>query len=37
MAFEGWQLAMIDEAGFNGIRPEHIHRVGDEINKLLQD
>ena len=37
MAFEAWQLAMIDEAGYNGIREEHIRRVGDEINKLPQD
>lgn len=22
--FEPWQLAMIDEAGYNGIREEHI-------------
>ena len=37
MAFEAWELAMIDEAGYNGIRPEHVRRVGDEINKLPQD
>lgn len=35
--FEPWQLGLIDEAGYNGIRPEHIRRVGDELNKLPYD
>ena len=35
--FEPWQLGMIDQAGYNGIRPEHIRRVGDELNKLPYD
>ncbi|MBR5094998.1 MAG: hypothetical protein IK095_07890 [Oscillospiraceae bacterium] len=34
MAFEAWQLAMIDAAGYNGIRREHIEAVGREIEKL---
>lgn len=25
--FEPWQLAMIDDAGYNGIRDEHIERL----------
>lgn len=25
--FEPWQLAAIDEAGYNGIRDDHINRV----------
>lgn len=25
--FEPWQLGMIDEAGYNGIRDEHIEKV----------
>ena len=25
--FEPWQLAMIDEAGYNGINDEHIEKV----------
>ena len=29
--FEPWQLAMIDEAGYNGIRSEHIERVTDSL------
>lgn len=29
--FEAWQLGMIDEAGYNGIRKEHI----DEIVKVI--
>ena len=31
--FEPWQLGLIDEAGYNGIRPEHIRRVGDELRR----
>lgn len=30
--FEPWQLAAIDDAGYNGIRDEHIERV---VNSLL--
>ena len=29
--FEPWQLAMLDDAGFNGIREEHIERVADSL------
>ena len=29
--FEPWQLAMIDEAGYNGIRDEHIDRVAASL------
>ena len=29
--FEPWQLGMIDEAGYNGIRDEHIDRVADSL------
>lgn len=29
--FEPWQLAAIDEAGYNGIREEHIDRVAEAI------
>ena len=31
MPFEPWMLAAIDEAGYNGIRQEHIEAVGQEI------
>lgn len=29
--FEPWQLGMIDEAGYNGIRDEHIEKVADSL------
>lgn len=29
--FEPWQLAAIDEAGYNGIRQEHIERVAKSL------
>ena len=29
--FESWQLGMIDEAGYNGIRDEHIEKVADSL------
>lgn len=29
--FKAWQLAAIDEAGYNGIREEHISRVADSL------
>ena len=29
--FEPWQLAMIDDAGYNGIRDEHIDRVAESL------
>ena len=29
--YKDWQLAMIDEAGYNGIREEHIEKVADSI------
>lgn len=31
--YEPWMLAAIDNAGYNGIRDEHIDRVADEIYK----
>ena len=31
MTFEGWELAMIDEAGYNGITENHILRVVEEL------
>lgn len=37
MAFEAWQLALIDSAGYNGIRGEHIEAVARELEKLPQD
>lgn len=29
--FEPWQLAMIDDAGYNGVRDEHIDRVAESL------
>ena len=29
--FESWQLGRIDEAGYNGIRDEHIEKVADSL------
>ena len=29
--FEPWQLAAIDDAGYNGIRDEHIDRVAESL------
>lgn len=29
--FEPWQLAMLDDAGYNGIRDEHIQRVAESL------
>lgn len=29
--FEPWQLAAMDEAGYNGIREEHIERLADSL------
>ncbi len=29
--FEPWQLAMIDESGYNGIRDEHIKKVATSL------
>ena len=37
MAYEAWQLGLIDSAGYNGIREEHIEAVGKEIEKLPQN
>lgn len=34
MGFEGWQLGLIDEAGYNGISDEHIDRVAGEIREM---
>ena len=31
--FEPWMLGAIDEAGYNGIRDEHLDRVAEEIHK----
>ena len=31
MMFEPWQLAMLDDAGYNGIRDEHIDRVAESL------
>ena len=37
MAFEAWQLGLIDSAGYNGIRGEHIEAVAQELEKLPQN
>ena len=29
--FEPWQLAMIDDAGYNGIQDEHSDRVAESL------
>ena len=29
--FEPWQLAIIDEAGYNGIRDDHINKVAESL------
>lgn len=29
--FEPWQLAMIDDAGYNGVQDEHIDRVAESL------
>lgn len=29
--FEPWQLAAIDDAGYNGIREEHIKKVAESL------
>lgn len=29
--FEPWQLAMIDDAGYNGIRDEHVEAVANSM------
>lgn len=29
--FEPWQLAIIDEAGYNGIRDDHIDKVAGSL------
>ncbi len=31
--FEPWQLAMIDEAGYNGVREEHIDRLAFSLKQ----
>lgn len=31
--FEPWMIAAIDDAGYNGIRDEHLDRIADEIYK----
>ena len=40
--FKPWQLALIDEAGYNGMREEHIQRVAEsllatELSEIDQD
>ena len=37
MAFEAWQLGLIDAAGYNGIRGEHIEAVARDLENLPQD
>ena len=32
--FDGWQLGLIDDAGYNGIRDDHIERVAREIENM---
>lgn len=34
MGFEPWMLAVMDDAGFNGITDEHIRRVAGELQKI---
>lgn len=31
MAFQPWMLGAIDDAGYNGIRDEHIEKVADRL------
>lgn len=31
MSYDGWMLAAIDKAGYNGIRSEHIYEVANEL------
>ena len=31
VVFEPWQLAMMDQAGYNGIRDEHVDRVAQSL------
>ena len=33
MNFEGWELGLIDSAGYNGIRDEHIEMVANAIKQ----
>ena len=37
MVFEAWQLGLIDQAGYNGTRDEHIAAVACEIQKMPDD
>lgn len=34
MKFEPWMLALMDDAGYNGIRDEHIDRVENSLRKM---
>ena len=34
MSFQPWMLAAIDQAGYNGIRQEHIDAVAEEILRM---
>lgn len=31
MIYESWMLAAVDQAGYNGIRDEHIEAVAEEL------
>lgn len=36
--FEPWQLGMLDETGYNGIRDEHIEKISESLrSKRLTD
>jgi hypothetical protein len=37
MAFEAWQLGLIDAAGYSCIRGEQVEAVAGELEKLPQD
>lgn len=33
MQYESWMLAAIDQAGYNGLRSEHIEAVAEELRR----
>ena len=33
MFFEDWMLGMIDEAGYNGVRDEHLERLASSLKE----
>ena len=37
MTYEPWMLAAIDQAGYNGIREEHIIAVANELVEYDRD